>query len=51
MMDKSRLVAEDIIALLDNKKGFDSWWWDIRPDIREEIVAEIAETLKEKYGT
>jgi hypothetical protein len=43
---KHKKVAHKIINFFDQRSGFDAWWCEIDPDIREEIIEELAELLK-----
>src|SRR6185436_9540577 len=37
--------ALEIVAMLSGRKGFDSWWENIREDTQREILAELAATI------
>lgn len=39
---KADYVADRILSLLNNRKGFDWWWDELDDEIQEEIRASIA---------
>jgi hypothetical protein len=39
-------VVDAVLNDLEDRSGFDWWWDDIDPDIREEIKAELAAKVR-----
>lgn len=50
MMVKPILVAQDIISVLNCRKGFDYWWYNIDEAIQEEIIEKIAKRISVYYN-
>jgi hypothetical protein len=42
-------IANNIIAVLEERAGFDSWWDDLDGDIQKEILTEMEETIETIY--
>jgi hypothetical protein len=38
-------AAEAVIRELDDRRGFDGWWYDLEPDIQQEIKEAIARAI------
>lgn len=43
MIDKT--PAQKIVNFLQQRKGFDYWWRDIKKDVQDEILEEIAKII------
>lgn len=44
-MDKE--PVKQIISALEERKGFDSWWYEIDKEAKKEIIDEIAAIIDE----
>ena len=40
------LVAKKVVAILEDRSGFDGWWDDIDDDIQNEILERIAKVIE-----
>ena len=40
-------IVMDIVKILDSRKGFDNWWYNIDDEIMTEIIEEMIESVKE----
>ena len=38
-------LSEIIVGTLCDRNGFDNWWYDLEPEIQEEIEQEIQECV------
>lgn len=42
------LIVDQIIANLSDRSGFDAWWEQIEPDIRDEIKESLIKNVQER---
>ena len=42
----SKHIVNLLIDALNDRAGFDHWWWGIDEEIQKEIIKELAEIVK-----
>ena len=46
--DKAKRIVEAVLTELQSRGGFDHWWYEIDPVIREEIRHDLAKVVQRK---
>ena len=46
-MTKAEAIADAVLEVLNRRKGFDHWWYDIAEDVQQDIREALAARIED----
>jgi len=49
-MDRAEKIVNNIMDELEGRKGFNHWYWDIEPDIKDELIQKLISIVRDELS-